>query len=92
MTDDELDDLFEHAERAAVAYDWNLRTRLLRLYDSSTSVGNEDLENEIAAGELDDRRAAEIAEHLRMNQTRPIDRPNWGKLELAKWMKRIWNL
>jgi len=27
-----------------------------------------------------------------MNQTRPIDRPNWGKLELAKWMKRIWNL
>ena len=92
MTDDELDDLFEHAERAAVAYDWNLRTRLLRLYDSSTSVGDEALENEIASGELDDRRAAEIAEHLRMNQTRPIDRPNWGKLELAKWMKRIWNL
>ena len=92
MTDDELDDLFEHAERAAVAYDWNLRTRLLSLYDSSTSVGNEDLENEIAAGELDDRRAAEIATHLRMNQIRPIDRPNWGKLELAKWMKRIWNL
>ena len=92
MTDDELDDLFEHAERAAVAYDWNLRTRLLRLYDSSTSVGNEALEDEIAAGELDDRRAAEIAEHLRMNQTRPIDRKNWGKLELAKWMKRIWNL
>ena len=92
MTDDELDDLFEHAERAAVAYDWNLRTRLLSLYDSSTSVGDEALENEIASGELDDRRAAEIAEHLRMNQTRPIDRPNWGKLELAKWMKRIWNL
>lgn len=92
MTDDELDDLFEHAERAAVAYDWNLRTRLLSLYDSSTSVGNEALENEIASGELDDRRAAEIATHLRMNQTRPIDRPNWGKLELAKWMKRIWNL
>ena len=92
MTDDELDDLFEHAERAAVAYDWNLRTRLLSLYDSSTSVGNEALEDEIASGELDDRRAAEIATHLRMNQTRPIDRPNWGKLELAKWMKRIWNL
>ena len=92
MTDDELDDLFEHAERAAVAYDWNLRTRLLSLYDSSTSVGDEALENEIACGELDDRRAAEIAEHLRMNQTRPIDRPAWGKLELAKWMRTIWNM
>ena len=92
MTDDELDDLFEHAERAAVAYDWNLRTRLLRLYDSSTSVGDEALENESACGELTEQRAADIAKHLRMNQTRPIDRPNWGKLELAKWMKRIWNL
>ena len=92
MTDDELDDLFEHAERAAVAYDWNLRTRLLSLYDSSTSVGDEALENEIACGELDDRRAAEIATHLRMNQLRPIDKRAWGKTELALWMKRIWNL
>ena len=45
-----------------------------------------------ASGELTEERIADIAKHLRMNQTRPIDRPNWGKLELAKWMKGIWNL
>jgi len=92
MTDDELDDLFEQAKRAAVAYDWNTRSSLLRLFDSSTSISNEHLEDEIASGELTEQRIADIAKHLRMNQTRPIDRPNWGKLELAKWMKRIWNL
>ena len=48
MTEDELDDLFEQAERAAVAYDWNTRSSLLRLFDSSTSISNEHLEDEIA--------------------------------------------
>lgn len=92
MTDDELDGLFDSAERNALAYDWNVRSRLLSLFDSSTSIGHEHLEDEIASGELTEQRIADITKHLRMNQTRPIDRPNWGKLELAKWMKRIWNL
>lgn len=92
MTEDELDDLFDSAERNALAYDWNVRSRLLRLFDSSTSIDYEHLEDEIAGGELTEQRIADIERHLRMNQTRPIDRANWGKLELAKWMKRIWNL
>ena len=92
MTDDELDDLFEHAERAAVAYDWNQRTRLLRLFDSSTSINDEHLKSEIATGEIDEQRMADIAKHLRMNQTRPIDKRTWGKTELALWMRYIFNI
>ena len=92
MTDDELDDLFEQAERAAVAYDWNTRSSLLRLFDSSTSINNEHLEDEIASGELTEERIADIAKHLRMNQTRPIDKRTWGKTELALWMRYIFNI
>ena len=92
MTDDELDDLFEQAERAAVVYDWNQRTRLLRLFDSSTSINDDHLKSEIATGDIDEQRMAEIAKHLRMNQTRPIDKRTWGKTELALWMRNIFNI
>jgi len=92
MTDDELDDLFEHAERAAVVHDWNKRTRLLRLFDSSTSINDEHLKDEIATGELTEQRTDEIAKHLRMNQTRPIDKRVWTKTELALWMRNVFNI
>ena len=92
MTKDELDDLFEQAERNAVAYDWNRRSHLLHLYANSTCIDETHLEDNIATGEHSEEEWRNIATRLRMNQTRPIDRPNWGKLELAQWMKNIFNL
>ena len=90
--DDDLDAPLEMAEANKVAHEWNWRTRALRLYDSSTCIGEEHLEDDIAGGEWDEDEQRRLFTRLRLNQTRPIDRPNWGKLELAKWMKRIWNL
>ena len=89
---DELDDLFERAEQSAVAHDWNRRTRMLQLFDRSTCIGNDELHDDIAHGEMSDEDERRIMTTLLINQTRPIDRPAWGKLELAKWMRTIWNL
>ena len=90
--DDDLNALFDRAEENAVAHDWNWRTRALRLFDSSTCIGEEHLEDDIATGEWSEDEQLQLMQRLSHNQLRPIDRPNWGKLELAKWMKRIWDL
>ena len=90
--DDDLDALFDRAEQNAVAHDWNWRTRALRLFDSSTCIGEEHLEDDIATGEWSEEEQRRLFIRLRLNQTRPIDRPNWGKLALAKWMKIIFNI
>jgi len=89
--DDDLNALFEMAEANAVAHDWNWRTRALRLYDASTCIDEEHLEDDIATGEWSEDEQRRLFTRLKLNQTRPIDRPNWGKLELAKWMKNIFN-
>lgn len=89
---DDLDALFERAEGNAVAHDWNWRSRALHLFDSSTCIGDEHLESDIASGEWDEDEQLQLMQRLRLNQLRPIDRPNWGKTELAEWFKRIWNI
>ena len=90
--DDDLDALFERAEANAVAHDWNWRSRAIRLYDSSTAIDETHLKDDIAIGEWDEVEIRQLFERLQYNQTRPIDRPNWGKLELAQWMKNIFNI
>ena len=89
--DDDLNALFEMAEANKVAHDWNWRTRALRLYDSSTCIGEEHLEDDIAGGEWDEDEQRRLFTRLNQNQTRPIDRKGWGKTELALWMKNIFN-
>ena len=89
---DDLDALFDRAEENAVAYDWNWRSQALRLFDKSTSIGDEHLETAIASGEWDDDERQQLFERLRLNQTRPIDKKTWTKTELALWMRRIWNI
>jgi hypothetical protein len=95
MTDDELDDdlnaLFEMAEANAVAHDWNWRSRALRLYDASTCIDEEHLEDDIAEGDWTPEERGQLFTRLNQNQTRPIDRKGWGKTELALWMKHIFN-
>ena len=90
--DDDLESLFERAEENALVYDWNWRSRAIRLYDSSTVCDEESLKHDIAIGEWNEVEIRQLFERLQYNQTRPIDKKTWGKTELARWMKHIFNL
>ena len=90
--DDDLDALFEMAEANAVAHDWNWRSRALRLYDASTCIDEEHLEDDIATGEWTPQERGRLFTRLNQNQIRPIDRKGWTMTELALWMKHIFNI
>ena len=89
--DDDLNALFEMAEANAVAHDWNWRTRALRLYDSSTCIDEEHLEDDIATGEWSEDEQQRLFTRLQMNQLEYRSHKRFGVMDWIDWMKKTFN-
>ena len=89
--DDDLDALFETAEANAVAHDWNWRTRALRLYDASTCIDEEHLEDDIATGEWTPEEKNNLFTRLWMNQLEYRSHKRFGVEDWIDWMKKTFN-
>lgn len=85
----ELDELFEQAEQDAAAFIEARRIKLLNMQASSDLWDDQETENALLYGPMDNDSYTWHVIRLTQAQARPDSRGYWSQTEMARWMRRV---